>query len=46
MGKIHMVLTRHMWVEIVVGSHPCYEKFFLGKPLYSSFTPSSKPNIL
>ena len=27
MGKIHMVLACHMWVEFVVGSHPCYEKF-------------------
>ena len=31
-----------MWVEFVVGSHPCSERFFSG---YSSFPLSSKTNI-
>ena len=33
---------RHMWVEFVVGSLPCSEKFFSG---YSGFPLSSKTNI-
>ena len=33
---------RHMWVEFVVGSLLCSERFFFG---YSSFPVSSKPNI-
>ena len=33
---------RHMWVEFVVGSLPCPEKFFSG---YSGFLLSSKTNI-
>ena len=32
---------RHMWVEFVVGSHPCSERFFVG---YSGFPLSSKTN--
>ena len=32
----------HMWVEFVVGSLPCSERFFSG---YSGFPPSSKTNI-
>ena len=31
-----------MWVEFVVGSHPCSERFFSG---YSGFPLSSKSNI-
>ena len=31
-----------MWVEFVVGSLPCYERFFSG---YSGFPLSSKTNI-
>ena len=33
---------RHMWVEFVVGSLPCSERFFSG---YSCFPVSSKTNI-
>ena len=33
---------RHMWVEFVVGSRPCSERFFSG---YSGFLRSSKTNI-
>ena len=33
---------RHMWVEFVVGSLPCSQRFFSG---YSSFPLSSKTNI-
>ena len=33
---------RHMWVEFVVGSCPCSERFFSG---YSGFPLSSKTNI-
>ena len=33
---------RHMWVEFVVGSLPCSERFFSG---YSGFPVSSKTNI-
>ena len=33
---------RHMWVEFVVGSLPCSERFFSG---YSGFPLSSKTNI-
>ena len=33
---------RHMWVEFVVGSLPCSERFFFG---YSGFPLSSKTNI-
>ena len=33
---------RHMWVELVVGSLPCGERFFSG---YSGFPLSSKTNI-
>ena len=32
----------HMWVEFVVGSRPCSERFFSG---YSGFPLSSKTNI-
>ena len=32
---------RHMWVEFVVGSHLCSERFFSG---YSGFSLSSKTN--
>ena len=32
----------HMWVEFVVGSRPCFERFFSG---YSGFPLSSKTNI-
>ena len=32
---------RHVWVEFVVGSHPCSERFFSG---YSGFSLSSKTN--
>ena len=32
----------HMWVEFVVGSRPCSEKFFSG---YSGFPLSSKINV-
>ena len=34
--------SRHMWVEFVVGSRPCSERFFSG---YSGFPLSSKTNI-
>ena len=41
----HLPLTqaspRHMWVELVVGSCPCSERFFSG---YSDFPLSSKTN--
>ena len=33
---------RHIWVEFVVGSHPCSERFFFG---YSGFPFSSKTSI-
>ena len=33
---------RHMWVEFVVGSRPCSERFFSG---FSGFPLSSKTNI-
>ena len=33
---------RHMWVEFVVGSQPCLERFFSG---YSGFPLSSKTNV-
>ena len=33
---------RHMWVEFVVGSRPCSERFFSG---YSGFPLSSETNI-
>ena len=33
---------RHIWVEFVVGSRPCSEKFFSG---YSGFSPPQKTNI-
>ena len=33
---------RHMWVEFVVGSRLCTERFFSG---YSGFPPSAKTNI-
>ena len=33
---------RHMWIEFVVGSRPCYKRFFSG---YSGFPLSSKTNI-
>ena len=33
---------RHMWVEFVIGSLPCSERFFSG---YSGFPLSSKTNI-
>ena len=33
---------RHMWVEFVVGSRPCSERFFSG---YTGFPLSSKTNI-
>ena len=33
---------RHMWVEFVVGSRPCSERFFSG---YSGFPLFSKTNI-
>ena len=33
---------RHIWVEFVVGSRPCSERFFSG---YSGFPLSSKTNI-
>ena len=33
---------RHIWVEFVVGSHPCSERFFSG---YSVFLLSSKTHI-
>ena len=33
---------RHVWVEFVVGSRPCSERFF---SLYSGFLLSSKTNI-
>ena len=33
---------RRMWVEFVVGSRPCSERFFSG---YSGFPLSSKTNI-
>ena len=33
---------RHMWIEFVVGSHPCSERFFSG---YSGVPLSSKTNI-
>ena len=32
----------HLWVEFVVGSRPCSERFFFG---YSGFPLSSKTNI-
>ena len=35
-------VRRHMWVEFVVGSLPCSERFFSG---YSGFPLSSKTNI-
>ena len=34
--------SRHIWVEFVVGSRPCSERFFSG---YSSFPSSTKTNI-
>ena len=33
---------RHMWVEFIVGSRPCSERFFSG---YSGFPLSSETNI-
>ena len=33
---------RHMWIEFVVGSRPCFERFFSG---YSGFPLSLKTNI-
>ena len=33
---------RQMWVELVIGSRPCSERFFSG---YSGFPLSSKTNI-
>ena len=33
---------RHMWVEFVISSRPCSERFFSG---YSGFPLSSKTNI-
>ena len=33
---------RHMWVEFVVGSRPCFERFF---SVYSGFPLCSKTNI-
>ena len=33
---------RHMWVEFVVGSRPCFERLFSG---YSGFPLTSKTNI-
>ena len=36
------VAWRHMWVEVVVGSAPCSERFF---SWYSGFPLSSKTNI-
>ena len=35
-------VRRQIWVEFVVGSHPCSERFFSG---YSGFPLSSKTNI-
>ena len=35
-------IQRHMWVEFVIGSLPCSERFFSG---YSGFPVSSKTNI-
>ena len=32
----------HMWIEFVLGSHPCSERFFSG---YSSFPLFTKTNI-
>ena len=34
---------RHMWVEFVVGSHPCSEGFSPGTPV---FLPPQKPTLL
>ena len=31
----------YMWVEFVIGTHPCSSSFFSG---YSGFLPSSKTN--
>ena len=36
---------RQMWVEFVVGSRPCSERFFSGYSGYSGFPLSSKTNI-
>ena len=36
------VSRRHMWVEFVVGSRPCYEGFSPGSPV---FLPSQKPTL-
>ena len=33
---------RHMWIEFVVGSRPCSERFFSG---FSGFPLSSETNI-
>ena len=38
----HVSRVRHMWVEFVVGSLPCFKRFFSG---YSGFPLSSKTNI-
>ena len=35
---------RHMWVEFVVGSRPCFEGFSPGTPVFSSPQKSSFPN--
>ena len=34
---------RHMWIEFVVGSRPCFEGFYLGSPIF--FRPQ-KPTFL
>ena len=35
---------RHMWVEFVVGSHPCSEGFSLGTPVFLPPQKQTLPN--
>ena len=42
MAQVQILASRHMWVEFVVGSLLCSERFFSG---YSGFPLSSKTNI-
>ena len=42
MTRVKSPRRRHMWVEFVIGSLPCSERFFSG---YSGFPLSSKPTL-
>ena len=42
-GPGSIAARRHMWVEFVVGSRPCYERFSAGSPV---FLPPQKPTFL